>query len=115
MKKALRLLVVIIGVVSLSSCGFHIGNMNNSASLSQANFDYVKTSISGEATSTIFIAFGGNGKKDLVEQAKADMLKGYKLKPNQALANITVNWRKSFYLIVFQETCTVTADIVEFK
>ena len=38
------------------------------------------------------------------------------LKSNQALSNLTVNFKNSFILgIVSTVTCTVTADIVEFK
>jgi hypothetical protein len=44
------------------------------------------------------------------------MLKSYLLNKNQALVNLTVNFKNSYYLGIFQTvTCTVTADVVEFK
>lgn len=43
------------------------------------------------------------------------MLKNYPLQENQALANVTVNWKNGFYFIDPIMNCTVTADILEFK
>jgi len=38
------------------------------------------------------------------------------LKDNQALVNTTVNFANSYYLgLVITVTCTVSADVVEFK
>ena len=114
MKRVFRLLIIVIGVLSFSSCAFHNGYMNNSASLSQANFSYTQTSISGTASTLKILGIGGLGKSAIVEEAKKDMLKNNPLKSNQALANITVNWESGFFLIVMTNKCTVTADIVEF-
>ena len=115
MKKIYVILIIVIGVLSFSSCAFHSGYMNNSTSLSQGNFSYTKTSISGSASTVKFIGIGGLGKSAIVERAKKDMLKNHPLKANQALANVTVNWKVGFYLIVHTNKCTVTADVVEFK
>ncbi len=115
MKRVFRLLIIVIGVLSFSSCAVHNGYMNNSASLSQANFSYAQTSISGTASTLKFLGIGGLGKSAIVEEAKKDMLKKHPLQSNQALANITVNWKNGFYFIVLTNKCTVTADVVEFK
>lgn len=115
MKKVFRLLIFVIGVLSFSSCAVHNGYMNGSASLSEANFDYAKTSISGEASTLKVLGIGGLAKKAIVEEAKKNMLKNNPLKSNQALANVTVNWKNGFYFIVQTNKCTVTADVVEFK
>lgn len=115
MKKVFRLLIIVIGVLSFSSCAVHSGYMNNSAALSQANFDYTQTSISGTASTLKVLGIGGLERSAIVEEAKKDMLKKHPLKSNQALANVTVNWKNGFYFIVLTNECTVTADIVEFK
>lgn len=114
MKRVLRLLMIVIGVLSVSSCAIHSGYMNNSASLSQANFNYIKTSISGTASTIQVLGIGGLQRYAIVEEAKKDMLKNNPLKPNQALANITVNWKSNILLVVMINECTVTADVVEF-
>ena len=49
-----------------------------------------------------------------MEEAKKDMLAGYELQPNQALANVTVDWKHSRYILVKTTKCSVSADIVEF-
>jgi hypothetical protein len=115
MRRISRLLIILIGLTLLSSCAFHNGYMNNSASLSQANFDYAATSISGTVNTMHVLGIGGLEKNAIVEEAKKEMLKNNPLKANQALANITVNWKSGFYLIVVTTKCTVTADVVEFK
>ncbi len=114
MKKAFRLLIIVIGVFLFSSCTFHNGYMNNSASLSQANFSYVNTNISGTASTLKLLGIGGLNRQAIVSEAKENMLRKNPLKSNQTLANITVNWKTGFYLIVITNTCTVTADVVEF-
>ena len=111
--------LVIIGLVTLlfTSCATHQGLMQNSASLSSANFSYVKQQIQGKASATYIFGIGGLGKKTLVDNAKQRMIKSNLnlLSSNQALANITVNFKTSYYLLFMNVGCTVTADVVQFK
>lgn len=62
---------------------------------------------------------GGLSKQTLIADAKKDLLKNLKdgeLQDGQALVNITVNWKRTMYTpILVKVTCTITADIVEFK
>ena len=114
MKKILRLLAFVSIIISLNSCAIHTGYMNNSASLSQANFKYVQSGIMGTANTTHFLGIGGLTRSAIVEEAKHNMLKNRPLRHNQALANITVNWKTGFYFIISTRKCIVTADVVEF-
>ena len=115
MKKYLLVSSVLLSFL-LSGCfATHSGYLNNSASLSQANFKYVKRSISGESIATTVLGIGGLGRQAMVDEAKSDMLRGVNLKSNQTIANSTVSWKNSFYLGLFiTNKCTVTADIIEF-
>ena len=115
MKKIFLLLTFMIGALSFTNCALHSGHINGSASLSEANFKYAQTSISGEASTLKVFGIGGLARKAIVEEAKKNMLKNNPLKPNQALANVTVNWKTGFYLVVQTNKCTVTADVVEFQ
>lgn len=115
MKNFIRGLMLLAFVAMFSSCAMHTGYMNNSASLSSANFSFTQQSISGFSEAFYVFGIGGNERLALVEEAKRDMLKDHPLQPNQALANVTVNWKNSFYVVVWMSRCTVTADIVEFK
>ncbi|MBF2709315.1 hypothetical protein IR213_12040 [Flavobacterium soyangense] len=102
----------------LTSCSaVHSGSMENSASLSSANFSYVKQNIEGKAQATYVLGIGGLAKETLVNNAKQKMLAENPLRDNQTLANLTVNFKKSYYLGLIYSTvkCTVTADVVEFK
>lgn len=115
MKNFIRLVMLTVFVAMLSSCAMHTGYMNNSASLSSANFSFTQQNISGFAEAFYVFGIGGNEREALVEEAKRDMLKNHPLQPNQTLANVTVNWKNSFYVVVMMSKCTITADIVEFK
>lgn len=115
MKNLIRLFFIGVSVSLLGGCAMHMGYMNNSASLSQANFNYVNQSISGTSTTVQVFGIGGLEKEAVIEEAKQAMLKDHPLQPNQALANITVNWKRAFYVVVIETKCTVTADVVEFK
>ena len=114
MRNLKSLLAIVVSVILLSSCAVHNGFMKNSASLSEANFSYVNQSISGMSSAQYVFVIGGLNRQALVEEAKKDMLKNNPLQPNQVLANVTVNWKYSFYVVVFRTECTVTADVVEF-
>ena len=115
MRKFLGLILIGLTLSLLSGCAVHSGYMNNSVSLSDANFNYVKQSISGTVVTTQVFGIGALEKNAIIEEAKKEMLKENPLGPNQGLANITVNWKRAFYVVVIEVTCTVTADVVEFK
>ncbi len=116
-KNILSSIIAVIIAVLVSSCSAtHSGYMANSAALSSANFSYLKQNINGQATATYVLGIGGLAKATLVDNAKQRMLENNPLKSNQTFANLTVNFKNSYYLGLFAKVkCTVTADIVEFK
>lgn len=111
-----RVLLISLSILA-SSCAIHNGYINNSASLSEANFRYVQTNISGTAEAKYILGIGGMNRTALVSEAKREMLRKYPLKSNEALVNTTVNWKTSNILGIFfaKQECTVTADIVSFQ
>jgi len=115
MKRIFKLVFFVVGLqLFFSSCAIHNGYICNSASLNQANFSYVNKNISGTASTLKFLGIGGLERQAIVAEAKKNMLIGIPLKSNQTLANITINWKRGFFLIITTTECTVTADIVEF-
>jgi hypothetical protein len=115
MKNPVKILIVAVSALALSGCAMHNGYMKNSAALGEANFSYVDQRISGTASTQQVFLIGGLNKQALVDEARANMLKNNPLKPNQALANITVDWKYTIIVVVTRTECTVTADVVEFK
>ena len=114
MKNIIKLSAFIISMIMVSSCAIHTGVMSSSAQLSHANFTYVKKGLYGTCQTTRVLGFGGIFKADLVEEAKKEMLADYELQDNQALANVSVDWKHSRYIIVKTTKCSVSADVVEF-
>ena len=119
MKKLLiKSTLLLVTLTFFASCaGYHSGYMSDSAALSSPNFSYVSQNIQGESQATYIIGIGGIERKTLVDSAKKQMLEGNPLKSNQALVNLTVNFKSSYYLgfLVMTQKCIITADIVEFK
>ena len=115
MRKLIKLLAIVLSITFVSSCAIHNGYIENSASWSEANFSYANQSISGMSGAQYVFAIGGLKRQALIEEAKKDMLKNNPLQPNQVLANVTVNWKYSFYVVVFKTDCTITADVMEFN
>lgn len=115
MKKIYLLFLALIIIVGLSSCAYHSGYLSNSTALNSNNFTYVQKNISGSAKATYIFGIGGLSKQALVDLAKQHLMGICSLKDNQALANTTVNWKRSYFFIGSVVNCTVTADIVEFK
>lgn len=105
-------------ILVLTGCAstMHSGAMSSSASLSSSNFAYVGQA-QGQATVSYVLTFGGSRSETLVDAAKKNLLASISLGNNQALANVTVNFKTTSTLgVLYREvTCIVTADIVEFK
>ena len=115
MKNIIKVSLFTILLIMVSSCALHTGVMSNSAQLSHANFTYVKIGLYGTCQTTRILGFGGVFKADLVEEAKKEMLEDYELQANQALANVTVDWKHSRFILVKTTKCSVSADVVEFN
>ncbi len=116
MKNKLYLFALLTVILSLfSGCALHSGYMQSSASLNSNNFSYVKRDVQGSASALYVLGIGGLNKTALVNEAKNDLLKNYQLQNNQALVDITVNWKNTYYLLVMKNECTITASIVEFN
>jgi hypothetical protein len=109
------LIINIFFLTLLSSCAHHFGIVQGSAALSKANFKYVEQNVSGIAEAHYIFGLGGLKKQTLVQEAKRNLMDIYPIGENQALVNISVNWKTSFFLPYYYKTkCTVSADIVEF-
>lgn len=98
----------------LNSCAFHQGSMTGNANLSDNNFKIIQLAI-GQAKTTHVLGFGGLNSDALVFEAKRNLYQSFPLKEGQALANITVDFKRSYYLFASTTKVTITADIVDFN
>ena len=108
--------LIIIPLISLffASCAIHTGMMTGNASLSHPNFKIVDVAV-GTASTTKVFGIGGLKSDALVLQAKKNLFNKYPLKKGQALANVTVDFKRSAYFIVYTTKVTISADIVDFN
>lgn len=106
---------LVLVLVAFSNCAMHTGYMQSSAVLNSNNFSYLKRDVQGTASCTYVLGIGGLNKNALVNEAKQNLLKNFDLQANQALVDITVNWKKTYYLFVTKNECTISASVVEFS
>jgi len=112
-----QLLVAFSLVMMLGSCALHQGVTTNATVtvLEKANFTYVHRQVEGKSSVQYIVGFGGLRRQALVDEAKRDLMRRMPLSDNQALANMTVHFKTSCYVLYEVIACTVVADIIEFN
>lgn len=111
--KSPKLLSAIILAIGFSSCAFHSGMMNDSASLHGRDFELIGMAV-GRANTTHVLGVGGLDPTGLVLEAKRNMYNRFPLKKGQTYANLSVDFKRSFFFIVHATQATVSADVVQF-
>ncbi|MFT4753207.1 MAG: hypothetical protein ACI85Q_000745 [Salibacteraceae bacterium] len=109
-----KFIVLSIFTILFSSCAFHSGLMTGNTSITNSDFKYVALA-QGSAITTHVFGIGGLKKKALVFEAKKDLLKNYPLRKGQALANVTVDLKRTYVFCVVRTRMTVTADVIDFN
>lgn len=118
MKKSPFVFLILL-MVGFSSCSSILSGYNSFGTttvLSQPNFDYVKKNLTGTSSAAYILGIGGMNRTALINEAKQSLLSNYPLKSNQALSNVTVDFKNSNFvgLIYVKVLCTINADIIEF-
>lgn len=113
MKQNQPLLIVILILFLCNSCAFHKGVMTGNASLQGTNFELIDMA-TGKASTVKVLGIGGLNKNALVLEAKRDLYSNYPLSIGQAFANVTVDFKNSYILVVSITDVTISADIVQF-
>ncbi|MCZ4407552.1 hypothetical protein O3Q51_01940 [Cryomorphaceae bacterium 1068] len=111
--KTLKLFTLAVLATGISSCAFHQGMMNDSASLHGQDFELIGMAV-GNAQTTHVLGIGGLDPTGLVLDAKRSMYNRFPLRKGQAYANLSVDFKRSFFFIVQTTQATVSADIVQF-
>ncbi|WP_159038566.1 DUF6567 family protein [Brumimicrobium mesophilum] len=114
MKLFFRLSLLFVLPFLFNSCAFHSGVMVGSASLSDENFTVIDYAIGTSNTTQVF-GIGGIGTDALVLEAKRNLYENYPLSKGQALANVSVDFKRSYVIIVSKLKVVVSADIVDFN
>ena len=114
MKTATRLFILLTFSFFINSCATHSGMMTGNAALSDANFKVVDYAI-GRSETFKFLGMGGVPVDGIVMEAKRNLYDNYPLKSGQALANVTVDFKRSYFVLIFGLKVTVTADVIDFN
>lgn len=111
------ILVTLIAILCASCFGVHHGSFQSSAQLTENNYKIVKRNAQGKASTVVVLWIGGLSKEAMVAEAKQNLMKANNVTDTQLLVNVSVDWQvitTPAYFIAWQNTCTVTADIIEF-
>jgi hypothetical protein len=98
----------------LTSCAFHYGNTSSNAALTDGDFRIMGIA-AGQAATKQVLGIGGLSKDALVLEAKRNMYRNHPLDDGQIYANMAVDYKRTFYLIVVETKVTVSADVVQFS
>ena len=116
MKKIILLCGVFILFSSCAATFMGATTNGTSVNLEKSNFEVLNT-VSGSATASYVLGFGGNKKDGLISEARAAMLRSANLVGgSKAIANETVDIKTQYIFgIVMKYTVPLTANIVDFK
>ncbi len=87
--------------------------MTGNASLSHPNFEYVST-VFGSSGTTKILGIGGLGSEGLIAEARENLMRNAGLRDGEALANVSVDVVRGYYLLVLTEKVLITAHKVRF-
>lgn len=105
---------VLICACTLSGCAIHEGTFDSSVAITNNQFRVVGLA-EGYAGTTHILGIGGLSKDALVMEAKQDLYSRYPLAKGMVLANVTVDFRRSFYLVAGSTLVTLSADVIDFN
>ncbi len=111
MKKSILLLLL---PILFASCAIHSGMMTGNASLGDNNFEMIGVAV-GQARASYVFGIGGLSQRAIVLRAKRNLYSSFPLKKGQAYANVSVDFRLLNLLVFMRNTCTITADIVDYS
>ena len=120
MKRILAFSLLCLTLMLVGGCGvssdmtFNQNEMQTNVVLSQNNFVAVKT-VTGEASSTYFLVFGGLRRAETKAAAMSDMVWNAELSGSQAIVNASVSMHVQTILGIYTKvTAYATGTVVEF-
>ena len=119
MKKFFAICAVVLGILSVSSCGVSVAVMpalnETNIVLSQNNFKVIGD-VQGQSQATYVLGIGGLSKKALEANAINDMINAANLKGSQTVTNIRTHVSATDILGIYNKVViTVTGTVIEFK
>ena len=119
--KVINAMLAILLIVSFSSCGInaaYVFNLNQNSTqvvLASDNYEVVDR-VAGSSEVAYIFSIGGMNKRQLYENAYADMVQKAELNGSKALVNIvTEEHVAGFPPFYVRRTVTTSANVIEFK
>ena len=120
MKNYYKLFTILFVSLYLSSCvsvlNPWMSTGRSEVQLNQANFKVIDK-VSGSATVTYILGFGGNKANSLVGKARANMLRKVDMiGKSMGIVNETIEYKDQYILgnLIYKRTYNISAHVVEF-
>ena len=98
----------------LTSCASHFGSINLGNIDSKISYKVNGIAI-GKSQSTKILGIGGLNKNTLIFDAKQNLYKHTSLEERQILSNVTLDLKRSNYLLFQKTEAYITAEIIDFN
>ncbi|MDA3890233.1 MAG: hypothetical protein PF517_01060 [Salinivirgaceae bacterium] len=108
-KHSLYLLIFTI-IVAISSCTIHRGSISNSVVEKPVKYEDIAIGVS---QANKFFGLGGISHDALIYEAKCELVRNRRLKPQEQYNNFTIDIKHSNWLIYSQVKVSVIADVVK--
>jgi hypothetical protein len=116
MKHIFTFSIILFLIIHSSCISTHNGFIQSPSFSVKNNFKIVST-IEGKSKATYILGIGGNLREGLINEAKKNMYSKYSLNANQNLTNITVDIKRTFFILplfFMSQNIIVSADVIEF-
>ncbi len=116
MKSNARIPFCLLGIVLflVSGCATHSGTFDSGVAITNNQFRVVGIA-EGQARGTYILGVGGLLKDALVMEAKRDLYSKYPLAKGMVLANVTVDFKRTFLFVAATTLVTVSGDVIDFN
>lgn len=110
--KSIKVILIIAISVLITSCGaIHNGAISSSSINRNVVYDDIAMGVSKTYK---VLGIGGMSRNTLIMEAKCNMIWNRPLSKNEEYANITIDFKRSYFLIFTQTRVTIIADVVRF-
>lgn len=112
LKLQMKYFFLLFASLFLGSCAFHSGTMNSSVTSEPVVH---KDLAVGVASTKLVFGFGGLSKDALILEARKNMVASRPLDSAEQYNNISIDVKRTIFLMVFKTKVTMVADVVEPK
>ena len=107
-----RLFIILVFMIMFSSCTTFQGSLSSSFINRSVKYEDVAMGI---AQIDKYFGFGGLSHEAMVFEARRSLIENRPLKPNEAYANYTIDFKNTYIIFIHSIKVIITADVIKFS